>query len=236
MAHSLYPWSWSKLNSYLTCPRQYYEIQVAKNFKQDENVEYLFWGIAVHKAFEDNLMEGKPFEERFKSLEPLANKLNALPGDHYGEQKLAVDIELRPVEYDSPNAWVRAIVDRLVIYNVVGMNFDYKTGKRKTDSRQLELSSGIAFSWFERIQKMHTAYLWTQGGKPTSRTFLRDGMQPSWDRFRSDIDTMEWSYAHNAWPANPSGLCGPNKAGTYAGCIVLSCPHNRRKDAWKGRK
>lgn len=182
-------------------------------------------------------MEGKPLEGRFAYLVPLAEKLDRIPGDHYGEQKLAVDIDLNPVDYFSEYAWIRGILDRLIINGVWIANLDYKTGKRKEFSRQLTLSSGLVFANFPDTQIAHTAYIWTQGGKTTKAKYLRGEMTQYWDQFREDIATMEWSYEHNAWPANPSGLCGPSKrpGSTYKGCPVLDCPHNRRPDAYKTR-
>jgi hypothetical protein len=226
------------IEGYLTCPRQYYHMRVAKDFKQEDNADYLDWGIAVHTAFERNLLYGEPFEEpRFSSLIPIAEKLDRLPGDHYGEQKLGIDINMQPVDFWSQHCWIRVIVDRLVIHGRTALPFDYKTGKRKPYSRQLELITGVLFNWFD-VDISHTAYLWTQGGLPTSATYTRDNMQKYWDGFKKNIEDMEWSYANNAWPAIPSGLCGPGKkaGSTYKGCPVLSCPHNRRPDAWKGRK
>lgn len=234
---SLYPLSWSKLDAYNTCPRQYYALRVAKTFKQDDDATYLLWGNEVHKALEDNLMEGKPLEGRFEYLIPIANKLNAMPGDHYGEQKLAVDIDLKPVAYGSEFAFFRGIIDRLIIHGKVFGNFDYKTGKRREFSRQLTLSSGLVFANFPELEAGRTAYIWTQGGKPTIATYKREDMNAEWDQFRENVATMEWSYEHNAWPANPSGLCGPSRkpGSTYKGCPVLDCPHNRRPDAHKVR-
>ena len=233
---ALYPWSWSKVSSYLTCPKQHYEINIAKRWPKDEDSEYLLWGNEVHKAFEDNLMLGTPMEGRFSQFKDLADELNAMPGDHYGEQKLAVDIELNPVEYDSEFAWSRCIIDRLIILDAHADTLDYKTGKRKSGSRQLALCTAITFANFPEVDISDTAYIWTQGGKPSRERFTRADIPIIWDGFRANIKDMEWSYSNNAWPAKPSGLCGPNRAGTYAGCIVLDCPHNRRPDAIRRKR
>jgi hypothetical protein len=233
---ALYPWSWSKVNSYLTCPRQHYELDIAKRWPKDSDASYLLWGNEVHKALELELMEGKPLEGRFSFLQPLATELAAIPGDHYGEQKLAVDIELKPVEYNSEYAYARCIIDRLIILDKHADTLDYKTGKRKSGSRQLALCTAITMANFPDVEVSDTAYIWTQGGKPTRERFTRADLPKIWDGFRLNISEMEWSYANNAWPANPSGLCGPNKAGTYAGCAVLDCPHNRRPDAIRRKR
>lgn len=230
MSGELYPVSWSKIESYQTCPRQYYELRVARNWQKPE-FEQQLWGVDVHQALEDNLMQSVPLSERFKQFQPMMDKLARIPGDHFGEQKLAVDIDLKPVDYDSEYAYARAIVDRIVIDVTVGYDFDYKTGKRKETSRQLDMSGAMMFSQWPDLQKVHSVFLWTQGGPATKALITPDKVVPIWDGFKRDIEEMEWSYIHDAWPAKPSGLCGPSRRTPYPGCPVLSCPHNRRPDS-----
>lgn len=218
----LYPISFSSISDYRTCPRQFYHKRVLKDIPWVDTKE-IIWGNDVHKALELNLVQGQPLEGRFEFLVPLANKLNALPGDHYGEQKLAVNHDLEPVDYWDSGAWARCIVDRLIINGANGLNLDYKTGKRKAEfSPQLSMSSAIAFSWFPDVQTMGNAYIWTQGGKPTQKIHKRIDIELIWDPVRATCRDIEWSLKNNAWPPNPSGLCKQH-------CEVLSCAHNGKR-------
>jgi hypothetical protein len=219
---SLFPVAWTRFDEYQLCPLRYYECKVLYKWREPPS-EDMIWGNDVHKALEDNLVLGAPLEGRYASFAPLAEKLNAMPGDHYAEQKLAVDVDLNPVDYDDKkHAYMRCIIDRLVIHGDVAGDFDYKTGKRKPFSRQLTMSSIIVFSNFPQVNTCHAAYLWTKGGAPTVATYKRGQMQNEIDCFREDINNMQWSYEHNAWPAKPNGLCKQY-------CPVLSCIHNGRR-------
>ena len=44
-----YTWSYSSLKQYQNCPKQYYEVTVAKNFFQPPSKEMIY-GNEVHKA------------------------------------------------------------------------------------------------------------------------------------------------------------------------------------------
>lgn len=225
----LLPVSWSRIHSYLTCPRQYAAFRVHKT-AVEEKVAATIWGEEVHEELEHAAKECRPPAPRFIQYAPLLEKVNKLPGEHYIEILLGIDSEGNACEYESPDCMFRCKLDRLTINDVIGVSIDWKTGKRKTEfSRQLELYALVVFAWFPELMRIHSIYVWTQGGKPTTATFTRDQIPRIMADLKSNIFDMTRSYEYDAWPANPSGLCGPNKAGTYLGCSVTSCVHNRRK-------
>lgn len=249
---SLFPTSWSKISSYLTCAKQYAEFRVFKTVVE-EKAEATIWGEEVHAVLEATgnarleiekaKKEGRPappeaeaakeLPERFKQYDPLLEKVAKIPGDHYIELKLAVDADFNPCDYnDEVNGRLRGSIDRLIISPSGKSAFalDYKTGKRKEFSRQLELYALFVFCRFPEVEEVHAIYIWTQGGKPTHKTIKRTDLKRIQKEFNGNLKDMEWSYQHNAWPPSPSGLCGPNRAGTYKGCSVRTCPHNRRRD------
>jgi hypothetical protein len=45
-------WSYSSATTFEKCPKQYYHLYVAKDIKQDPNVEHFLYGNEVHKAAE----------------------------------------------------------------------------------------------------------------------------------------------------------------------------------------
>ena len=53
-------WSYSSLKDFTNCPRQYYEVKVAKSVVK-KVTEQMLYGTEVHKAVEDYVREGKPF-------------------------------------------------------------------------------------------------------------------------------------------------------------------------------
>lgn len=237
MAHGeLYPVSWSKIESFQTCANQYASFRIWRTFQQPE-FEQKDWGTDVHLALEQYLMEGTPLGERFKSFQGMMDKLALIPGEHQGEHRLGVTIDMQPCHYDDPNCYMRCIIDRLIIRGEDGVVIDYKTGKRKeVPSRQLDMSGMIVLCNFPQLKRIHSIFIWTQGGKPGTKAFTREDLPQLWAGFVSDIEEMEWAYTHNAFPARPSGLCGPSRKTPYPGCSVLDCPFNKRKDAYRSRR
>jgi hypothetical protein len=165
------------------------------------------------------------------------DKLDRIPGTHTGEQKLAIDVNVQPVPYDSRYAFARCIIDRLVVHVPDAVDIDYKTGKRKeVPSRQLDLSSIIVGANYPEVERIHSMFIWTQGGPPSRKIATRNDLPILWKGFLSDIEEMEWAYKHGAFPAKPSGLCRPSNKTPYPGCPVLDCPHNGRPDALRRRR
>lgn len=236
MAGELFPVSWSKIESFQTCPFQYYSLRIAKTY-EPLPFEQKDWGTDVHTALEHNLVNGVPLTNRYKQFQPMMDTLAMIPGEHYGEHKMAVDINLTPVDYDSPHAFARCIIDRLVVAPRDIVDIDYKTGKPKTvPSRQLDMSSVIVGAHYPDVPRIHSLFLWTQNNTRTRKVATRADLPILWNGFLDDIATMEWAYEHGAFPAKPSGLCGPSSKTPYPGCPVLNCPHNRRRDAVRYRK
>ena len=232
----LYPVSWSKIESFQTCANQYASFRIWRTFQQPE-FEQKQWGTDVHEALEHYLMDGTPLGERFKMYQDMMNTLAKIPGEHRGEHKLGVTIDMQPCHYDDPDCYMRCIIDRLVLRAPDGVVLDYKTGKRKDPpSRQLAMSGLITLLNFPEIQQFHAIFYWTQGGKPSTQVFTRADIPKLWASFVEDITEMEWAYTHNAFPARPSGLCGPSSKTPYPGCSVLDCPFNKRKDAHRKKR
>lgn len=227
MTNELLPVSWSKISSYKTCPKQYQAFRVLKSVVETPHAATI-WGSEVHEALEYAANENVPLPDRFKQYQKILDKVNALSGDHYIELALAVTLDLVPTAFESGDGWVRCIIDRLVVYGDKAINIDWKTGKKKPFSRQLDLSALVVFSWFPQVNSVHAIYYWTQTESSVGKTFHRSDIPAIQAAFISDISDMQYSYDNNAWPARPSGLCRPSKTGTYAGCPVLDCVHNGR--------
>lgn len=224
---SILPFSWSGLDSYNTCPRQYYELKIARNF-EDIPHESMQWGTDVHEALEFYIKDGQPLTERYIQFEPIISKLNAAPGDKYPELKLAVDHNLELCDFDDPNAWTRGIDDLAIINGTKAISIDYKTGKKKPFSRQLELSACRLFTKFPAVVEITTAFAWLATKEWTVAKYTRAQLPFLWEGFYEGVAQMLWSEENNVWPAKPSGLCKKSKrpGSTYQGCAVATCPHS----------
>jgi len=119
------PWSFSRIKAFQTCPKQFYHVNVLKEFPYEET-EAMRYGTEFHKAAEDFIRDGAPIPDRFgfarDALQVLADK----PGEKICEQKLGLTAELEPCGFFDSNVWFRGIVDLLIIEDDVATIVDYK--------------------------------------------------------------------------------------------------------------
>jgi hypothetical protein len=172
--------------------------------------------------------DGMPLAERFKAYEPMAAAFVAAPGDKHCELKLAVNHNLEPCDYYDDNVWNRGDGDLIIINGEKALSVDYKTGKKKPFSRQLELDACRVMVNFPQVKVVNTAFAWLQTKEWTRATYGRPQLNVLWEGFFEGVQQMIWSYENNIWPAKPSGLCRKSKrpGSTYMGCPVASCPHS----------
>lgn len=218
---SVVPWSWSSYSAYDTCPRRFYEVKIAKTVVEEESDEIL-WGNTVHKALENRIKDGTPLPPAMSKFNRYSEQIARSPGDKYPELELAVTLALEPTAFDAPDAWARGVGDIVIINGRKAFAGDYKTGKVKPKSQQLDLMAVLTLANFPEIQELSTTFLWLQFGTLTNKTYNRADAEQIWDVFRQGVREMEWSERNNTWPAKPSGLC-------RAWCPVLSCPHNGKR-------
>ena len=216
-------WSFSSLTKYDTCPRQYYEVKIAKNFV-DERTDESLWGNAVHEAIENHIGANYPLGERFKVYEPQVTKVREHLWSSGGE--FAVELELGIDEtltegraFDDPTCYARCIIDVLCIKGNVALNIDWKTGKVRESSGQLRMSSGIVFANFPQVEVVHAGYVWLAHGITTREEWHRT--DDIWSVFKPMLNRLRWSELNESWPPKPSGLC-------KKWCPVKTCEYNGR--------
>lgn len=213
--------SFSAIQAYETCPFKYYHERVTKKYDQPKG-EAAIWGDEVHKKFETSIQTGAPMPTSMAKYQPVLDLVLNSPGDKYPEVKLAVTADLRPCDFFSPDAWLRGICDLLVLNGYRAGAFDWKTGKKKKESSQLDIMACLTMLTYEEVDYTTTAFVWLQEPKPTRvepRIVGREEVPELMEGFRERIDNMNYSYEHNVWPMRPSGLC-------KQWCPVRECPHN----------
>jgi hypothetical protein len=208
-------WTYSSLEKYLTCPRQYFHLRVLKDVK-DLPSEQTIWGEKVHEAFELAVKLDTSLPKEMQGWESFLNKIKAIKGDKFTEIKLAVNKHFAPCDWD--NAWSRGIVDLLVVSGNTAIVADYKTGKRKL-SDQLSLYAAYVFAHYPEVQTVHTAFVWLKDKKIDRDVLTRSDISKIWLQFIPTTLKIEHSQESNKWPAKPSGLC-------KQWCHVLQCEHN----------
>lgn len=200
-------WSYTALNQFTNCPRQYQLTRVTKEVVQAPSEE-MKWGNEVHKHLELRILEGKPLPDSLNAYESVVTKILSKGGEISAERKLAIDAEFKPVTWFDKRAWCRGIVDvgmRKGSYKWVG---DWKTGKRRPDSDQLMLFAAMELHHDEKLDKVTTSFIWLKEKKIDSQTYTRGQLTDIWQHFMPKIVRLETAYEKDAWPAKPSGLCG----------------------------
>lgn len=211
-------WSYSVLNQYETCPRQYWEVKVQKNYTEIQG-EQLKWGNAVHKAAENYVLFDEPLPANCEQYQPTLDKIKQAPGQTFGEQRYCLTQDFKPTDWFSNHAWVRGIVDVMKKKDNVVWAGDYKTGKFKPDNDQLQLFAGLIFHAHPEVDTVRTAFIWLQDGKLTPETYRRADLPSIWNTFLPRVRRWEHAMQTEKFEPKPSGLCR-----NY--CPVKTCEFN----------
>lgn len=201
-----FSWSYSKLKNFDTCPRRYHEVDVRKRFKEDES-DTLRWGNEVHKHMAARLKDTTPLPFAFKNFEPLALRLEAVPGKLLVEQQLAITADMQPCEWFSRSAWFRSIADALVISPPVALAVDYKTGKILEDYQQLALLSACVFAHYPLVLAIRTEAWWVREDAITRQNFKRRDMDEMWRGLWPRYEQLKNAHDTGSFPPKPGGLC-----------------------------
>lgn len=201
-------WSYSGLKEYVNCPRQYYEVKVAKNFTKRPTQQMLY-GTAVHKALEDYVGEGKPLEKNYERYQPMLDALLTIEGERLPEYRMAINTELEPCTWGAEDYWVRGIVDLLVLGGDTAYIVDYKTGSAKyPDVNQLKLMSLMTYAHFPKVEHIKAGLLFVAHNTFINEVYHRDQSEDLWKDFLPDLERLKLSYDNDKWPENPTPLCG----------------------------
>jgi len=199
-------WSYSSLTSFETCPRKHYLTKVAKVVTEPQN-EAATHGNAVHEAFETSVLKQQPLPEKYSQWQPLAQKLMVVPGKRSAELQLAINKSFQPVKWFDKSAWCRGIVDYSVERGTKAIALDYKTGKRKPESTQLQLFAALLFHHKPYLDQITTGFVWLPDKKIDREKFTRDDISGIWQEFAPRVERMKYAFENDKWVPRPSGLC-----------------------------
>ena len=73
-------WSYSSITLFEQCPKKYYHLRIAKDVKEPES-DAIIYGKDLHLAAEEFMRDGKPIPDKYKYIQPMLDKLKALPGE-----------------------------------------------------------------------------------------------------------------------------------------------------------
>lgn len=214
-------WSFSGLKKFKTCPRQYYEVKVAKNYVEKEH-ESALYGKEFHLAAEEYIRDDKPLDPRFKFAKHMLDTVKAIPGDKYCELEFGLTKDLQPCAFDAPDYWFRGIAD-VVIISPCGTKarvIDYKTGSAKyADVGQLELMALCIFAKFPQVQKVDGLLLFVVQNDLKKAKYVATESKTYWRNWMPEVQRLERAHETGVWNPNPSGLCKKH-------CPVTACVHH----------
>ena len=216
------PWSYSTLDKFETCARQFHEIKVLKTFVEPES-EHQLWGKEVHTSFEDCIKSGgaTPLPAKMKHWQKLADQVIAMKGATIlTELEVALDGNFKPAPWD--DCWTRGVIDVVVLGKTTALVIDWKTGKRKP-SEQLKLYAAYIFALYPNINTVHVAFVWLKDKRIDKETIERSEVWFIWQGFIERVARLRSAHERGSWPEHPSGLCK-----NY--CAVTSCKYNGKRE------
>lgn len=217
-----FAWSFSKLNSYETCPKRYYEVDVARAYAESPN-ESMQWGDSVHKALAAAAV-GAELPPTMKSFQKWIDEILGGDGEIFVEQKYAVSRNFEPRPWSGvPDIWYRGIADVVKVNGPVALARDYKTGKIKPNSVQLMLMAQCIFAHFPAVRKVRTEFIWLADDATTPEDYSRTDVADAWIALYPRVTALETANKTQSFPPKPGGLCK-----SY--CPVTSCIHHGKSN------
>lgn len=222
-----FAWSFSQLSRFRNCPRQYYHLNVAKDFKEIEG-DANKWGQRVHDAMAKRIVKSTPLPEGMEQWEKWAvhvlRDISPDPDGLFIERKMAVTRDegrLKPCEFFDRHVepWLRVVLDVLKIDEDMAFILDWKTGRRMDiDSLQLPISAAVVFAHYPNVEIIKTQYVWLAQDASKEETIERADLRKHWAQIAPQVERMVNSIRDRSWPAQPSGLCVKH-------CPVTTCEY-----------
>jgi hypothetical protein len=200
------PWSFSALDTFKNCPRQYHAKYVLKSVKEAPS-EQMLWGTKVHKHFEDRLAVNEPLPVDLKHHEEHMQKLANRPGVLFTEQKIGLDINLKPCNFFFRDPWFRGVIDLRIVDTEDALLVDYKTGKPHQKFTQLSMFAIHTFAEFPAVKRVNAQFYWTKDGTTTKKIWGRADIPTMWKAVVPDLRQYMEAFKTDTWQARQSGLC-----------------------------
>lgn len=200
-------WSFSALGAFETCPWRYFLTKIEKSIKEPET-EATRWGKEVHKHFELRVVDAKPLPNILANWNPTLDKIMAGPGIKSAERQYCLNEHLKPTSWFAKDAWCRAVIDLEILNGEKGAALDWKTGKKKPGSDQLELFAAVMFHHHEELQECNTGFFWMQEKQPfDTSAYHRNQLSDIWGNWMPRVQRLQDAVDKQRWPKRPSGLC-----------------------------
>ena len=158
---------------------------------------------------ENRLLHGTALPQESSKHEQVCTTLQQLTqhATLLAEQKLCLNENLTPTDWWETDAWLRSILDVLIIKDNTAIVIDWKTGKRRPDFMQLQLFALQVFKHYPNVKKVKASFVWLKEGTVDSEVYSYDNTNLLWADLLARIERINQSYIKGNFPARPSGLC-----------------------------
>ena len=200
--------SFSAIKLYENCPKRYYHQRVTKEV-QDTGGEASRYGERIHEFLEQRLVNDTKLPQEVEKYEVLCQTIEKMArgGELHAERQLTLTEDLTPTSWFADDAWLRSILDVLILKEDTAIVLDWKTGKRRPDFTQLEMFALQVWKHFPEVVNIKTTFVWLKEMKMDSEEFSRDQSSEMWQNLLARINRIYKSAETENWPAKPSGLC-----------------------------
>ena len=82
-------WSYSRINTFKSCPKKYYHLNVKRDVKDKGNAA-TYYGNEVHRAAEHYIKEGTPIPPKFKFLQRPLDVIIKIEGEKHCEIRMGI--------------------------------------------------------------------------------------------------------------------------------------------------
>lgn len=219
--HRVQPWTHSKLDDFVNCPKAFFHKSVLKLYPYVEGPAQAK-GNYVHKAFELYVDGGTPLPTKTEYADdgkiislnlighkPYLDRLINLPGEIYAEREIAIDKKGKPCNWFYPDVWHRGKIDFTNIYAVkrYARIVDYKTGKKREKFKQLIANAMWVFIMYPEVDTIDVCFYWTEDQSESKATYKREDIDKLWDQLIPDLIQYRDAFRTDLWQPRQSGLC-----------------------------
>jgi hypothetical protein len=196
-------WSWSRLDCFEACPKQFYHKNILKDIPFEQN-EAMRRGERIHKHFE-NALNGSKIHAEIRNLTPLIEKLNKIQWDEkLIEAENAYDQDLKKQAWFGKRVWVRIKQDFMARKGKKAVAYDLKTGKNRGYTDQLKLYAGDALHRWPEVEEVRTAYIYSDSNQKCEKVWTRDDYEHIWQDFGDRAERIQICNEAGVWEPKPS--------------------------------
>lgn len=217
-----FAWSFSGNSMHDLCPKKYFHIRVAKDFKDEDSAES-DEGKIIHKVLHRRVIDGVALPLQQRHFEAMVAPFAATKCEKAGEIKLCLNRKFEPVDYFARDAYCRSIIDLLMLPRKThAIIVDWKTGKVKDDFEQIELAAAMLDCLMPELLTFELVFGWVRHRKFTRKSITKADLPAIWKRNLDKANAIEQATLTTNFPAKKSGLC-------KGYCPVSTCPNWQQK-------